>query len=64
VAGLLSAAGLRAMSQVLVAAIQRSDKRKIEIRRGDDVLILEGPAVGKLGPAMIEDWLRRNPGSA
>src|SRR5687768_8449237 len=39
--GVISAAGLRALSQVLLATVRRAQQRRIEIRRGDDVFILE-----------------------
>ncbi|MFI5937439.1 hypothetical protein [Actinoplanes sp. NPDC051494] len=42
VTGLVSAGGLRAMSQVLVAAVRRAGGRRIELRLGDDTLIIDG----------------------
>jgi len=55
--GLVSAAGLRVLAQVLLATVRRAEKRRIEIRRGDDVFILDG-ASSRDGHAALEGWLR------
>ena len=56
VSGLLSAAGLRAAGQILLAVVRRGEKRRIEIRHGDDVFILEGTAT-RDGDAALNAWL-------
>ena len=58
VGGLVSAAGLRALSQVLVAAVNRSGKRRVEIRLGEDVLIIDG-ASARDGHAALDGFLAR-----
>ena len=62
VSGLLSAAGLRALSQVLVAVVRRSERRRIEIRVGDEVLVLDG-ASARDGRAAVDGFLDRVGGS-
>ncbi|GIF17372.1 putative Abi (CAAX) family protease [Actinoplanes tereljensis] len=58
VGGLVSAAGVRAMSQVLVAVVQRSAKRRIEVRMGDDTLIIDG-ASARDGRTALDSFLER-----
>lgn len=58
VGGLVSAAGLRAISQVLVAAVQRSGKRRVEVRLGEDVLIIDG-ASARDGRTALDGFLAR-----
>jgi hypothetical protein len=58
VGGVVSAAGLRAVSQVLVAAVRRSGKRRVEVRWGDDVLIIDG-ASARDGHKALDGFLAR-----
>ncbi|WP_125804699.1 hypothetical protein [Actinoplanes sp. ATCC 53533] len=61
--GLISAAGLRTLSQVLLASVRRAEKRRIEIRRGDEVFILEAGSA-RDGHVALEAWLRRTDSAA
>ena len=56
VSGLVSAASVRAISQILLATIRRSEKRRIEIRQGDQVFILDGSSAAD-GRSALEAWL-------
>lgn len=58
VGGLVSAAGFRAMAQVLVAIVRRSGTRRIEVRRGDDVLVIDG-ASARDGRRALDEFLGR-----
>ena len=58
VGGLVSAAGVRAMSQVLIAIVQRPGRRRVEIRLGDDSLILDS-ASARESRAALEGFLER-----
>ena len=58
VGGLVSAAGFRAMAQVLVAIVRRSGTRRIEVRRGDDVLVIDGASAGD-GRRALDEFLAR-----
>jgi len=58
VGGLVSAAGFRAMAQVLVAIVRRSGTRRIEVRRGDDVLVIDG-ASARDGRRALDEFLAR-----
>lgn len=58
IGGLVSAAGLRALSQVLVAVVRRSEKRRVEIRLGEQVLVIDG-ASARDGRAALDGFLER-----
>jgi hypothetical protein len=58
VGGLVSAAGVRAVSQVLVAVVQRAAKRRIEVRLGDDTLVIDG-ASARDGRTALDSFLER-----
>lgn len=54
--GLCTAAGVRSVSQVLVAVVKRSDKRRTELRCGESVCVLEGGSVSDQRAA-LQAWL-------
>jgi hypothetical protein len=61
--GLVSATGLSAASQILVALIRRPEIRRVELRRGDELLILDGASPADQR-AVVEAWLSVNSGAA
>jgi hypothetical protein len=61
--GVLSAAGLKALSSVVIAFVNRGGARKVTLTHDGDEITLEGLS-SKAQQQVVEDWISRRVGQS